>query len=203
MAALQAFAAAQPTGAWAARADASAGIADAYERYAPELIVYVARRFGGHVVPEDVVHEAFARLVREASEGRMPDLARPWLYRVAHNLAVSELRRPARPATGIAAGNGGDEAWSPEPTAPSAELDYEAWALSPELRRALGALSPSARTTVLMAADGYNGREIASALGRSELAARALLCRSRRVLRTLLGGTDVAATSVRAPQLAA
>ena len=39
-----------------------------------------------------------------------------------------------------------------------------------------------------MAADGYSGREIAGAVGRSELATRALLCRTRQVLREALAG---------------
>ena len=72
------------------------GVEDAYAEYAPEIRAYVTARFGGRVAAEDVTQEAFARLVREASAGRMPRLVRPWLYRVAHNLAVSELRRPGR-----------------------------------------------------------------------------------------------------------
>jgi RNA polymerase sigma-70 factor (ECF subfamily) len=163
-----------------------AWLAAAYVAHAPELHAYVLARFGSHVTAEDVVQEAFARLVREVAAGRAPDAARPWLYRVAHNLAVSELRGPRCREAEL------DVPGRPEPTSASAEAELEAWSLDPELRAALGSLTPAARATVLLAADGYTGREIAVVLGRTELASRALLCRARRALRELLVGTDPA-----------
>lgn len=179
------------------RADDSAWIAEAYEAHAGELAAYVARSFGGRVIAEDVVHEAFARLVRDVTAGRAPLLVRPWLYRVAHNLAVDELRRPIRFETGV------DDDPAREAGSPSAEDEYETWSLSPELRQALGSLSGARRTSILMAADGYTGREIAGAIGRSELATRALLCRTRRVLRETLTGPCHFADAGSGPWLAA
>lgn len=161
-------------------------VSAAFATHAPELHAYVLTRFGGHVSPEDVVQEAFARLVREVAAGRSPDAVRPWLYRVAHNLAVSELRRPGSREAEL------DVPGRPEPRAASAEAELEAWSLDPALRAALGSLSPAARRSVLLAADGYSSREIAAAVGRTELASRALLCRARRALRDLLTGTELA-----------
>ena len=171
-----------PASAWAPRAEESAWIAEAYEAHASELAAYVGRSFGGRVIGEDVVHEAFARLVRDVAAGRAPLLVRPWLYRVVHNLAVDELRRPIRfePET---EGERAPTAWTP-----SAQEESEARSLSPGVRQALGSLSRAGRTSILMAADGYSGREIAGAVGRSELATRALLCRTRQVLREVLAG---------------
>ena len=58
----------------------------------------------------------------------------------------------------------------------------------------LQAASPAARRSLMLAAHGYSGREIARAIGRSECATRALLCRARRDLRRDLEGVylDVA-----------
>jgi RNA polymerase sigma-70 factor (ECF subfamily) len=177
-------------------ADPGAAVADAYHAYAAELGAYVARSFGGRVTPEDIVHEAFARLVRDVAAGRAPVFVRPWLYRVAHNLAIDELRRPARfePEPG--------EERAPAAWSPSAEVEAETWSLSPELRQALASLPRAGRTTIVMAADGYTGREIAAAVGRSELATRALLCRTRRMLRCLLAGAGAAGADM-TPRLAA
>ncbi|MCU0479309.1 MAG: sigma-70 family RNA polymerase sigma factor [Chloroflexi bacterium] len=176
-------------------------VAAAYAAHAPELHAYVLARFRGNVAAEDVVQEAFARLVREVAAGRAPDAVRPWLYRVAHNLAVSELRGPGRREAEL------DVPGRPEPRAASAEAELESWSLDGELQAALGTLSPAARRSVLMAADGYTSREIASAVGRTELASRALLCRARRSLRELLAGTELAgardARRAAGPQLAA
>ncbi len=44
-------------------------------------------------VPEDVVQEAFLRLVRQ---NKAPDTPVPWLYRVVRNLAISALRAAER-----------------------------------------------------------------------------------------------------------
>lgn len=197
MIAAEAVATGEASGPVAPQADESAWIAEAYEADAGQLTAYVARNFGGRVVPEDVVHEAFARLVRDVTAGRAPLLVRPWLYRVAHNLAVDELRRPIRFETRV------DDDPTREAGSPSAEDEYETWSLSLELRRALGSLSRARRTSILMAADGYTGREIASAIGRSEPATRALLCRTRRVLRDVLSGPCHLADAGPVPWLAA
>jgi len=188
---------AEAGGAWAGWPDPGTSVTRAYEAYAGELERYVARAFGGRVVPEDVVHEAFARLIRETSAGREPTLVRAWLYRVVHNLAVSELRRPARWEPGVE----GERA--PGGSARSAEAEHEALSLSPEVRGALGTLSRAGRTSILMAADGYSGREIAAAVGRSELATRTLLCRTRHILRAMLASGDPVTERGTARRLAA
>ena len=53
----------------------------------------------------------------------------------------------------------------------------------PHLDVALGELEEDARTALLMAASGFNGMEIAEAIGRSANATRTLMCRSRLELR--------------------
>lgn len=70
---------AEGSGAWVGWPDPETSVTAAYETWAGELERYVTRAFGGRVVPEDVVHEAFARLIRETSAGREPTLVRAWL----------------------------------------------------------------------------------------------------------------------------
>ena len=50
----------------------------------------------------------------------------------------------------------------------------------------MASVEPNARTGLVMAAEGYTGREIALALGRSEVATRALLFRARVRMRQSL-----------------
>lgn len=174
------------SGSWgdsAMGAAGAAGITAAFECYGEELHSWLLARYGRHLTCDDLVQETFARLVREVAAGRTPDQVRPWLYRVAHNLAVSELRRP-RPSVDD------DRRIEPRrPTAGSAEAEYLGSLVSLELRRALAGLSPASRMSLLMAADGHPGHEIARAVGRSEQATRTLLCRARRVLREALGSS--------------
>ena len=48
---------------------------------------------------------------------------------------------------------------------------------------ALGELEGDARTALLMAASGFNGMEVAEAIGRTGTATRSLMCRTRLQLR--------------------
>jgi DNA-directed RNA polymerase specialized sigma24 family protein len=60
-----------------------------------------------------------------------------------------------------------------------------------EVKNALAGLSADARTALMLAAHGFSGHDIAEALGRSELATRALICRARLRLREQLVRTEV------------
>jgi RNA polymerase sigma factor (sigma-70 family) len=58
----------------------------------PELHRYCARLMGSVIDGEDVVQDTFARALAALDEiGDMPQL-RPWLFRIAHNRALDQLR---------------------------------------------------------------------------------------------------------------
>jgi RNA polymerase sigma-70 factor (ECF subfamily) len=61
-----------------------------YRQHAPALRLY-ARQWGGSA--EDLVHDAFVRLARQAPP---PDAPLPWLYRVVRNAALAARRSDAR-----------------------------------------------------------------------------------------------------------
>jgi RNA polymerase sigma factor (sigma-70 family) len=156
----------------------------AYDAHQREIYSFALRSTRDPDAAEDIAQEAFVRLLRELTEGRPPDNVRAWLYRVASNLAINAARRTsaldrvrhivARPEATIE---------SPERSAVQRERDR---AVEAALRR----LSPDARTGLLLAAKGFSGREIAEAIGRSELATRSLMCRARLDLREQLEAFD-------------
>ncbi len=127
-------------------------------------------------IAEDLVQEAFLRLVREARNGRFPDQPRAWLYRVIVNLARSRARRAV-----VA------ERWrglfGRRETVPSPEEHVVGREQRDALGRALAELPLDARTAFLLASDGHSGREVAHLIGKSEGATRTLLWRARRDLR--------------------
>ena len=161
-----------------------AELSDLYTRYRGEILAFLIPMTRDHEIAEDVLQDAFIRLIREARAGRMPHNVRAWLYRVAANLAISRGRRVA--------------IWlrilprlldRSEPQRPEAELlQHERDA---ELYAALGRLRPDARAALLLAAQGFNGHEIATSLGRSESATRTLLYRSRFELRRFTEAAEV------------
>lgn len=129
---------------------------------------------------EDLVQEAFIRLVHQARSGRMPRRPGAWLYRVANNLAISQARKASalRRLQPRLVGPIGDDDSSPERRV----LDRE-WAEG--CAEALDAMPPMTRRVMLMAAAGIPRRTIALRVGRSEGATRTLLCRGRARLRDM------------------
>ncbi len=127
----------------------------------------------------DLVQEVALRLLVEARQGRVPDRPAAWAMTVGRNLAISRARRRQTAQRSLDRLTQPTEMPSPEQTALERERDA---ALVGALREA----SPADRQAVVLAANGYHGREIATELGRTELATRALLCRARGRLRARL-----------------
>jgi RNA polymerase sigma-70 factor (ECF subfamily) len=142
---------------------------------------------------------------------RRPQVAleiKPWLFRIARNACVDELRRRQlvrwEPLEGTQ--RGGRDQHGEGPVAPAALLasdshDPEREALRGEraelVRRALRRLPTRYRTCLLMReAEGLSCEEIGARLQLSSGAVRTTLCRARQRLRTeyvALGGEPAAA----------
>lgn len=69
--------------------------AAAHERLRPELTGYLTRLVARADVAEDLVQQAAVRLLEARSVPEDPSALRPWLFRVATNLAIDHLRRHA------------------------------------------------------------------------------------------------------------
>lgn len=161
-------------------------VAAVYDLHQRELFGFAMRSSRDHEIAEDLVHEAFMRLIVEIDAGREPANVRAWLYRVTANLNVSRARRAAVAQKGaVELVDRGSEP-GPEPTF----LDHERHSM---LEAALSDLGADARTALLMAANGFSGMEIAEAIGRTGLATRALMCRARLQLRERLGSYEALA----------
>lgn len=178
-------------GALVAPADASSAptmnlVAATYDRHGRELFTFALRACHDHATAEDLVQESFTRLIVEIEAGRTPGNVRAWLYRVVANLVISRGRRTAVVERRFGELAAGEADSGPEP----AYLDHERQA---DIDVALGELDPDARTALLMAASGFNGMEIAEAIGRSGSATRTLMCRTRLQLRERLE-SNVSAT---------
>ncbi len=129
---------------------------------------------------DDLTQEAFVRLIAEMEAHGEPGEPRAWLYRVVTNLVISRGRRAA-----VA------ERWKGVIVRrDEVERSPESTAIRRERRdgvlEALDDLSADARTALLLAANGFGGREIAGLIGRTDGATRTLLCRARARLRTRL-----------------
>lgn len=155
-------------------------VAAAYEAYQREIHSFALRSTRDPEVAADVTQEAFLKLLHEVGEGRTPDNIRAWLYRVVTNQVINR-------ANHLAVVDRVRRAWRrDEETAESPEARAIRAEQHERLRDALAALSRDARVGLLLAAQGFTGREVATAIDRTELATRTLLCRARLQLRASL-----------------
>lgn len=154
-------------------ADAPAAEADnlmaVVARYQGPLLRYVGRVLGDTSDQrEDVVQETFVRLHRQVSAhgwGSIRHVA-TWLFRVAHNLTLDELRRRRRGQDGSGAST--ESPVAAEPTAE--EMDAVGEAIRREARevvlRELAALEDSYRQVLLLKiVQGMTLREVAEVVG--------------------------------------
>jgi RNA polymerase sigma-70 factor (ECF subfamily) len=157
-----------------------------FELHHAELYRAALRSCRDPETAEDLVQEALLRLVLEIDAGRTPDNVRAWLHRVVANLAVSLGRRAIVSRRFAGALLNRDEPETPE----AVVLDDERRA---DIAAALQGLPDRARTALLLAASGYSGGEIASAIGSTNCATRTLMCRARLKLRDQLVTAGTAA----------
>jgi RNA polymerase sigma factor (sigma-70 family) len=161
--------------------------AAAYERHAAEIHGFVLRIVRDPDVAADLVADTFTKLFTEEQAHRTPLLPRPWLYRVAANLATSRGRRmqsAIRASSKLQREARADHA-------PSAEHELMGRERDAALHRALGQVSLEERTALLLAAAGHDGATVASLIGKSHVATRTLMCRARKRLRAALREQDL------------
>ncbi len=160
---------------------ARAFVESAYAAHQPEIYAFLVRSTRDTAVAEELLQETFLRLTEEARNRRPPELVRPWLYRVASNLAISRGRRQSAAQRWL-------ERVGREPNDMSGDESAEAGVLRREragaVERALGRLAPDARVAVTRSSEGVSGEEIAAPIGRTHAATRTLLTRARIQLRT-------------------
>ena len=159
--------------------DMDTWIVEAMEAHRPALERYVRSLVRDADEAADIVQETTVRLLIAARADGLPESPGAWMSRVAHNLVVSGARRRQTAEHHAEELLVGDEVHSTEEAILRHERDAEVF-------RALAAARSDDREAILLAASGYRTREIASRLGRTELATRALLCRARGRMRRSL-----------------
>jgi RNA polymerase sigma-70 factor (ECF subfamily) len=151
-----------------------------HARHARALWAYVYRATGDAADADDIVQEAFLRLLRAGPATADAEHLRRFLFRVATNLMVDRWRR-AGTRERSAEGPGGQHA-------PAAEPD-------PDVARTFAALTPRERTLLWLAyVEDESHETIAQALGVGRRSVKVMLFRAKRRLRDLLQAKGLART---------
>jgi RNA polymerase sigma-70 factor (ECF subfamily) len=159
----------------------------AYRDHYGPLHAYLRNATRDESVAEDLIQESFIRLLSEVRAGRTPDCIAAWLHRVASNLVISRGRRIATARRWM------DRCGAERERANSTESPEQVFVRqerSAELRAVVASMPSVERTVLVLSGNGYSGAEIAEAIGRSAVATRAFLCRSRARTRERLAVAD-------------
>ncbi len=167
--------------------DARARVEELFALHSTEIHTYLSRMVRDPELAADLTQDTFVRAYRSLDTLEDASKARPWLFRIAYNLALDELRRRRivrfLPWTGESRGS-----------APSAERLAMDARLSSSLERALARIPERQRAALLLSElNDLTGQELAAALGVSHVAARALLTRARESLRVALAEEEAEA----------
>ncbi len=168
----------QPSASSALRSEAL-GHADALYRLAYHLS-------GNSVDAEDLVQDTYARALGAEERFEEGSNLKAWLFRILRNLHIDRYRRArGRGETSL---DDVDEAGLParELLRDDHELDRLRKVVGEDIEAALQALSPDARTVVLLDVEGFSESEVATVLGCPLGTVKSRLLRARQALRLRL-----------------
>ena len=167
-----------------------AAFTELFTRYESRIFGYVYRMVGDRAWAEDIAQEAFIRAHQKLGRLGPPHDFKSWVYRIAGNVAIDELRRRRQevPLPDWDAG----EATAPEPADQHREGDPEEQAELADVRdsvwRVLHQLPDSYRQVLLLRElEGLSYGDIASAAAISLDNVRVTLHRARLQFRELYG----------------
>ncbi len=157
-------------------------------RYQRQVANIVYLTMGGRAEVEDLTQEVFLRVYRSIGRVNVGQSLFSWIYRIALNLCIDELRR--RKFKRILALETAEESSDRSPAlqeATGASDDVMTQERKLQILSALGKLTPAHRTAlVLREYEDMSYREIADALQITEQAVKSRIFRAREELKDLL-----------------
>lgn len=125
---------------------------------------------------EDITQETFLRLYKHKDSITDSEMLRPWLIRVAINVAKNTVRGNIR-------ANTRDENYvkdAGDMTAQSVEIDYEEYAGVNEIYKALSKIKEPLRSCLILKQQGLSYKEIAGSLDLNEASIGTFIARARQ-----------------------
>ena len=161
-----------------------------YAGYGTPVYTLAVRMLGEPSLAEEVLQETSIEVIRNVAGFRVDGAFGGWIKRIAVNKCLAHLRSAwHRKAQALEPADDADGAtWEPRSTDdPEATASH-----GRDLERALGELSPTARSVVwLYDVEGYTHQEIAELMGRTVSFSKSQLSRAHERLRELLGPDEV------------
>jgi len=165
---------------------------DLFRIYSGKILAYVGRMVGHGARAEELTQDVFVQVFRFRDRYRPESRLSTWIFRIATNICLNELRRPEHRLrvdlwAQESAGEEAREVQLPDPDAFSPEQNAGASQLAVALGREIEALPPKQRAALVLARiDGLPYKEVAEALGCTEGAVKALIFRATHGLKERL-----------------
>jgi RNA polymerase sigma-70 factor (ECF subfamily) len=167
-----------------------AAFARLFEEYSAPIYNYVLRMVADADRAADITQDTFIKAYRKLDTVTDTSSTRSWLYRIATNTAIDDMRR-RRMVTTMA---------DDEPTfanradhRPGPEAEVLAATLDERVQRALMTLRPNHRQCLLLSdLEDMSAQQIGEVMDLSYAAVRTLLCRARGEMRRALAAEGFA-----------
>lgn len=158
--------------------------AQLFEEFSSPIYNYVLRMVADADRAADITQDTFIKAYRKLDTLTDATSTRSWLYRIATNTAIDEMRRrrmvTTMPDDAPAFANRADLAPGPEAQALASTLDDR-------IQRALMTLRPNHRQCLLLSdLEDMSAQQIGEVMNLSYAAVRTLLCRARGEMRRAL-----------------
>ena len=155
-----------------------------FEEYSAPIYNYVLRMVSDPDRAADITQDTFIKAHRKLDTVTDPAATRSWLYRIATNTAIDDMRRrrmvTSMPDDDPVFRNRADHRPGPEAEVLAATLDER-------VQRALMRLRPNHRQCLLLSdLEDMSAMQIGDTMGLSYAAVRTLLCRARGEMRKAL-----------------
>jgi RNA polymerase sigma factor (sigma-70 family) len=174
-----------------------------HDRYRVRLLAYARQMLrGASGDPEDALQDVFLRAYRSLRASNRPVILRAWLYRIAHNRCIDELRRP-HPVPSELDAEAESAFAAPRASGEPAAVMERGAALA-RLLADVQTLPSQQRSALLMRElQGLSYEELASALAVSVPAVKSLLLRARTGLVDISIARDTPCEDIRDELLSA
>ncbi|MGH2445494.1 MAG: RNA polymerase sigma factor [Candidatus Limnocylindria bacterium] len=167
-----------------------AEFAHLFEEFSAPIFNYVLRMVGDADRAADITQDTFIKAYRKLDTVTDATSTRSWLYRIATNTAIDDMRR-RRMVTPMsddqpAFANRADQRPGPEAQVMAGTLDER-------VQRALATLRPNHRQCLLLSdLEDMSAQQIGAVMNLSYGAVRTLLCRARGEMRQALAAEGFA-----------
>ncbi|MCZ7648354.1 MAG: RNA polymerase sigma factor [Planctomycetota bacterium] len=159
-----------------------------YSRHSEKVLSFLARLVAGRLDPEDLLQEAFLRVITHAKDFRKGSPVRPWLFTIARNAAFNALRNSKRRGELEVQTDLSD--WNPPQFSPETQDPSEKAAEKEDRARVLKALDdlpPLHREIIVLTLfDGFTYEEASQITGDPESTLRSRVYYGLRKLRDRL-----------------